>query len=108
MFYCGINLSARGSHLCVLDDNLSTLLQRKATNDLPLISSLLDPFKPSLKIVIESTFNWYWLVDGLHASGFDVCLAHSLGLSVISNEGGRCLCQEIYTVPPLAVCPQSL
>jgi hypothetical protein len=57
MFYCGIDLSARDSHLCVLDEHLSVHLQRKASNDLPLISSLLEQFKPHLKIVVESTFN---------------------------------------------------
>jgi transposase len=101
MFYCGIDLSARDSHLCVLDDNLSILLQRKAKNVLPIISSLLDPFKPSLKIVIESTFNWYWLVDGLRASGFDVCLAHSLGLSMISSAKIKTDRRDAFTLAKL-------
>lgn len=85
MFYCGIDLSARESHLCVVDDNLSVHLQQKAANELHSIAQLLDPFKPHLKIVVESTFNWYWLVDGLHQLGFDVCLAHTLGLSLITH-----------------------
>ena len=85
MFYCGIDLSARDSHLCVIDESLTIRLQQKAANDLPSIASLLHPFKPHLKIVVESTFNWYWLVDGLLALGFDVCLAHTLGLSFITK-----------------------
>ena len=85
MFYSGIDLSARVSHLCVVDENLSILLQQKVANDLPLIAHLLDPFKPHLQIVVESTFNWYWLVDGLQALGFHVSLAHTLGLSLITH-----------------------
>jgi transposase len=85
MFYCGIDLSARNSHLCVLDENLSIHLQQKAANELPLIASLLEPFKPHLQIVVESTFNWYWLVDGLQELGFDLCLARTLGLSMITQ-----------------------
>ncbi|HET8670346.1 MAG TPA: IS110 family transposase [Candidatus Saccharimonadales bacterium] len=85
MFYSGIDLSARVSHLCVVDETLSILLQQKVANDLPLIAHLLGPFKPHLKIVVESTFNWYWLVDGLQALGFDVSLAHTLGLSLITH-----------------------
>jgi transposase len=85
MFYAGIDLSARDSHLCVVDEGLAIHLQRKSANDLPGIASLLTPFKPHLQIVVESTFNWYWLVDGLQASGFDVCLAHTLGLSMITQ-----------------------
>lgn len=85
MFYSGIDLSARDSHICILDENLSILLQQKAPNDLSRIAHLLDPFKPNLKIVVESTFNWYWLVDGLRSLGFDVSLAHTLGL-YLSNQ----------------------
>ena len=85
MFYCGIDLSASTSHLCVVDDNLSILLQMKSANELTLISDLLLPFMPDLQIVVESTFNWYWLVDGLQALGFQVCLAHTLGLSLITQ-----------------------
>jgi transposase len=85
MFYAGIDLSARDSHLCVLDENLSIHLQQKAPNELPRIASLLDPFKPNLQVVVESTFNWYWLVDGLLDLGFDLCLAHTLGLATITQ-----------------------
>lgn len=85
MFYCGIDLSARESHLCVVDENLSIHLQLKAPNELPHISNLLLPFMPDLQIVVESTFNWYWLVDGLQSLGFDLCLAHTLGLSMITH-----------------------
>jgi transposase len=72
VFYCGIDLSARDSHLCVVDENLSIHLQQKAPNELPRIAHMLEPFKPDLQVVIESTFNWYWLVDGLQGFGFDV------------------------------------
>lgn len=85
MFYSGIDLSARDSHICVLDDNLSIHLQQKVPNELARIASLLQPFKPDLQIVIESTFNWYWLVDGLADFGFDVSLAHTLGLAMITH-----------------------
>jgi hypothetical protein len=72
VFYCGIDLSARESHLCVVDDNLSIHLEMKAANELPRISDLLLPFLPDMRIVVESTFNWYWLGDGLSDQGFQV------------------------------------
>jgi hypothetical protein len=38
-----------------------------------------------LGVVVESTYNWYWLVDGLKAAGFEVKLANPV----------RCLdCEE--------------
>ena len=37
----------------------------------------LEPFKNNLKgVVVESTYNWYWLVDGLQRNGYDVHLAN--------------------------------
>lgn len=101
MFYCGIDLSARDSHLCVLDESLSIHLQQKVANDLPRISYLLQPFKPLLQIVVESTFNWYWLVDGLQHLGFDLCLAHTLGLSLITKAKVKTDRRDAFTLAKL-------
>lgn len=101
MFYCGIDLSARDSHLCVLDESLSIHLQQKTANQLPRIAFLLDSFKPDLKIVVESTFNWYWLVDGLLELGFDVCLAHTLGLAMITQAKVKTDRRDAFTLAKL-------
>ncbi len=84
-FYCGMDLSARDCQVCVIDEDLSCLVQQKVRNELPSILRLIEPFKASLQIVVESTFNWYWLVDGLQEAGYDVCLAHTLGLYMITG-----------------------
>jgi transposase len=40
--------------------------------------SALSPYAKTLQgIVVESTFNWYWLVDGLMEAGFRVHLANT-------------------------------
>lgn len=101
MFYSGIDLSARDSHLCVLDENLSIHLHLKTANDLPRIAHLLDPFKPHLQVVVESTFNWYWLVDGLQALGFDVSLAHTLGLAMITKAKVKTDRRDAFTLAKL-------
>lgn len=101
MFYCGIDLSARDSPLCVLDESLAIHLQLKSANQLPRIASLLDPFKPDLQIVIESTFNWYWLVDGLQELGFDVALAHTLGLAMITQAKVKTDRRDAFTLAKL-------
>ncbi len=84
-FYCGIDLSARDSHICVIDERVQIVWEQKVRNDIERIIKLLEPFKANLQIVVESTFNWYWLVDGLLAAGFDVVLAHTLGLHLITK-----------------------
>ena len=101
MFYSGIDLSARHSHLCVVDENLAIHLQLKAANELPHIAQLLDPFKPHLQVVVESTFNWYWLVDGLQALGFDISLAHTLGLSMITHAKVKTDRRDAFTLAKL-------
>src|SRR3954464_5269335 len=84
-FYCGIDLSARDCHVCVINEQLQVMVQQKLRNELSKIVKLLEPYKADLKIVVESTFNWYWLIDGLQAAGFEVVLAHSLGLYLITG-----------------------
>lgn len=61
-FYCGIDLSARECHVCVIDQQLKIVVQQKLRNELPKICQLLAPYQANLKIVVESTFNWYWLM----------------------------------------------
>jgi transposase len=68
-FYCGMDLSARDCQVCVIDEALSLLVQEKVRNELSRILKLIEPFKETLQIVVESTFNWYWLVDGLQEAG---------------------------------------
>lgn len=85
LFYCGLDLSARTCQVCVVDEDLKVRVQEKVPNELGRIVPLIQPYKDALKIVVESTFNWYWLVDGLQESGYDVCLAHTLGLWMITG-----------------------
>jgi transposase len=101
MFYSGIDLSARDSHLCVVDESLSIHLQQKTPNELHHIARLLEPFKPNLQVVVESTFNWYWLVDGLQALGFDLSLAHTLGLTMITQAKVKTDRRDAFTLAKL-------
>jgi transposase len=84
-FYCGIDLSARDCHVCVIDEGMKVVVQLKLRNELKQVVKVLSPYRENLEIVVESTFNWYWLVDGLQAAGFNVVLAHTLGLHLITG-----------------------
>ena len=59
-------------------DQFRTFLHKKrVVNHLELILQTLDPFRDQIKgFVVESTFNWYWLVDGLMDGGHRVHLAN--------------------------------
>src|SRR6267143_2851962 len=77
------------------------MVQQKLRNDLPGIIKLLQPYKANLKIVVESTFNWYWLIDGLQAAGFEVILAHTLGLYLITGAKVKTDRRDAYSLAKL-------
>jgi len=53
-----------------MDKEIKRLFGKRVSNTLPLILTILDPFRDRLQgIVVESTFNWYWLIDGLMDAG---------------------------------------
>ena len=100
-FYGGIDLSARDNSICVIDNLQAKQLEIKLRNDLGTIIEKLTPFKPNLQIVVESTFNWYWLVDGLREAGFNVCLAHTLGLHMITGAKIKTDRRDAYSLAKL-------
>ena len=60
-----------------MDESGQRLVHKKLPCDLAAILQLLEPYKDRIATVaIESTFNWYWLVDGLQDHGYHVALAN--------------------------------
>jgi transposase len=84
-YYCGIDLHARDSYLCIIDEKDRIELREKVPNHLEIIVGMLDRFCPRPAVVVEATLNWYWLIDGLQGVGFEVKLAHTLGLYMITG-----------------------
>lgn len=85
-YYAGIDLHATNSVVVVIDDADHVLYQKRLRNDLPLILTTLEPYRLALNgIVVESTYNWYWLVDGLMEAGYRVHLAHAPALPQYSG-----------------------
>jgi transposase len=76
--YCGIDLHSNNNYLVVLDDEHQLVLSRKLPNCLEAIVDCLNPYREQLVgIAVESTFNWYWLVDGLMEQGYRVHLVNT-------------------------------
>jgi len=75
--YAGIDLHSTSSYLGVIDEEDARLVGRKLDNSVGEIVRYLEPYKESLAgVAVESTFNWYWLVDGLQEQGYPVSLAN--------------------------------
>ncbi len=72
-----MDLHATNTYVGMVDEENTVLHKQRFRNELPLILSGLDPFKKDIQgVVVESTFNWYWLVDGLMDQGYRVHLAN--------------------------------
>jgi len=81
MRFCGIDLHSNNSVVVVTDETDKVLVSRRCTNDLAKILALLAPHQSELSgVVVESTYNWYWLVDGLIAAGYAVKLANTVAM----------------------------
>ncbi len=75
--YCGIDLHAKSSYIAIIDERRQRVFKRNVANVRQTILSFLAPYKAELAgIVVESTFNWYWLVDVLMEDGYRVHLAN--------------------------------
>ena len=96
--YCAEKVS-----VCVIDDQQVIVLEQKLPNDLGRIRQALQPSNngTSLQVVVESIFNWYWLVDGLQTAGFEVCLAYTLGLRLITRAKVKTNRRDAYTLAKL-------
>lgn len=79
--YGGIDLHANNSVIVLIDDQEQVVYEKRLPNDLEKMLSQLHPFQEGLQgLVVESTYNWYWLVDGLMAAGYSVHLANTAAI----------------------------
>ncbi|MFZ1900827.1 MAG: transposase, partial [Azonexus sp.] len=77
MKYSGIDLHSNNSVVTVTDEEDRVMAEKRLPNDLATILGFLLPWRDELVgVVVESTYNWYWLVDGLQEAGYRVHLAH--------------------------------
>jgi transposase len=76
--HCAVDLHGNNGFYAVVDENGRRLMSKRLPNSLPEILTVLSPYRDRLEhgIVVESTFNWYWLVDGLEANGYRPRLAN--------------------------------
>ena len=79
--YTGIDLHSNNGFYGIRNEKGERIFQKKLPNDLPRVLKILEPFKKDIKVIaVESTYNWYWLVDGLMDAGYPVELANPAGM----------------------------
>ena len=76
--YGGIDLHSNNNVIALLDEKDEVVYQRRLGNDLSYVLSELAPYKQAIEgLAVESTFNWYWLVDGLMEAGYRTHLVNT-------------------------------
>jgi len=75
--YGGLDLHGKSTFVGIVDGEGKRVYKKKLPNDPDILLDELSPFREDIiGLVVESTFNWYWLVDLLMDHGYQVHLAN--------------------------------
>jgi len=84
--YGGVDLHSNNSVIALLDEADKAVYRQRLANDLDCVLGALEPWQEAIEgLVVESTYNWYWLVDGLMEAGYRVHLANTA--AIVQYEG---------------------
>lgn len=79
--YAGADLHSNNILLGISDEHDKRIYKKRLPHRADVILAELEPFRNDLVgIVVESTFNWYWLVDALMDNEYKVHLANPAGI----------------------------
>ena len=79
--YTAFDLHANNSYGAIIGEQGQRVKRQRLANDPELIFQFLLPYKAEIVgVVVESTYNWYWLVDALMSEGYKVHLANTAGI----------------------------
>lgn len=86
VLFAGLDLHSSNVFCGIKDKSGAIVFRRRLPNDLTTILQMLEGYRAQLKgIAVESTFNWYWLVDGLQEAGYHVHLASPAQMEAYSG-----------------------
>src|SRR5690348_18018325 len=73
----GIDLHSNNAMIGIVDQDGKRVKHQKVGCDLEAVERFLRPYRRRLgSVAVESTYNWYWLVDGMKERGYPVVLAN--------------------------------
>jgi transposase len=84
--YAGIDLHSNNSYLGIINQEGKKIAGFKTPNEEEIILKIFEPYKKDLVgAAVESTFNWYWLVDLLMEAGYKLHLANPSAIQKYSG-----------------------
>jgi len=79
--YGGIDLHSNNSVVALLDEEDREVYRKRLANEATGVLEALVPYREAIVgLVVESTYNWYWLVDALMEAGYRVHLANTAAI----------------------------
>lgn len=76
--YAACDLHSNNTVLAIVDDAGELRYRQRLSNDLALLDAALAPFREGLHgVAVESTYNAYWLIDGLQAAGYPMRMVNT-------------------------------
>ena len=79
--YAACDLHSNNTVLAVVDEAGALCYRQRLPNDLSLLDAALMPFREDLAgVAVESTYNAYWLIDGLQAQGYPMRMVNTLAV----------------------------
>jgi transposase len=85
-YYAGVDLHSTNHYLAIQDETGRVVSRQRLPNETGDTAGALAPFAGELAgVAVESTYNWYWLVDRLMAAGYRVHLANPAAMKKYSG-----------------------
>ena len=85
--YGAVDLHGDNGLYCLINERDERVFQQRLPNELQTVLQALEPYKQRLVggLAVESTFNWYWLVDGLQDHGYEMHLVNTTKVQTYSG-----------------------
>jgi transposase len=77
-YVCGIDLHAKSLTACVMNQEGKIIRKKTVLCQRKDVLSFLAPWEKNVTVGVESTYNWYWLLDTLKEAEIPCCLGHAL------------------------------
>jgi len=85
--YCGLDVHSSNTRVGIVGEDGQRVYDCRLANDLGLILEHLSPMKEQIEgVVVESTYNWYWLVDGLMEADYRAHLANPSAMKMYEGR----------------------
>lgn len=85
-YYAGLDLHKEYSYITVLDAEGQTMTRKRVYNEPDALKSFFSELDGKTALAVESTYNWYWLVDLLEDMGIDVSLSNPYKTKIIGES----------------------